>query len=212
MNYSISKRIVVMALLMILLISSVAFVSPVSAQDQFCRAWSVVLQAGPNGVSGYSLIGNLHTGEIYGYRTYSVAPDATKSVDLYAFVPVGVEDYGLLAGTKGAWISSSWTFKVVDNSRCSGAGPGPDMVPLPEGSAMGTFVTDTPLYYAPRMDAATDAVMKAGQSLWVTGVSADGAFYQVVLSGEFLWVPVNTMSPTYTAPWNGAPLPSIVAQ
>jgi len=89
--------------------------------------------------------------------------------------------------------------------------PGVDMVALPEGSAVGTFLFATPLYYAPASGAVTNVVIEAGKSLWVTGLSKDGLFYQVVLSGQFLWVPVEALAPTNSAPWNGVPLPSKTA-
>lgn len=98
---------------------------------------------------------------------------------------------------------------VVSNTAVTTTGgTGPDMVALPDGSVVGTFTTTTELYYAPNTDAATDTVMEIGKSLWVTGMDASGQFYQVVLSGKFLWVPVGTIGPTYDDVWNGAPLPT----
>ena len=86
--------------------------------------------------------------------------------------------------------------------------PGPDMVEIPGGSAVGTFVVDTPLYWAPQADAVTTHVITAGQSLWVTGMDASGQYQQVILSGNFLWVPAGTVSSTYDDTWGGSPLPA----
>ncbi len=93
---------------------------------------------------------------------------------------------------------------------CGSSLAGSDMVTLPAGSVVGTFVATTPLYYLPAADALSDSVMTVGQSLWVTGLSADGLFYQVILSGQFLWAPVETMGPNYDDVWNGTPLPTQV--
>jgi hypothetical protein len=88
--------------------------------------------------------------------------------------------------------------------------PGPDMIDLPEWAVVGTFTQMTPLYYDPAQGATSDSTMDSGQSLWVLGLDDTGAFYQVVLSGQYLWVPVGTIGPTYSAPWNGYPLPTEV--
>ena len=77
---------------------------------------------------------------------------------------------------------------------------------------VGAFVSDTPLYFAPRLDAVTGKSIQAGKTLWVTGLSADRAFYQVVLAGDYLWVPAATVGPNYDAVWNGTPLPTTVIQ
>jgi hypothetical protein len=88
--------------------------------------------------------------------------------------------------------------------------PGPDMVNLPAWAVVGTFTQMTPLYYDPAPGATSDSMMDSGQSLWVLGLDETGAFYQVVLSGQYLWVPVGTIGPTYSEPWNGHPLPTEV--
>jgi len=86
--------------------------------------------------------------------------------------------------------------------------PGPDLVPIPTAAVVGAFVVNTPIYWAPRADAATTTVMVAGKTAWVYGVDASGAYYKVMLSGKFFWVPVSTMGPNYDAVWQGRPLPT----
>jgi hypothetical protein len=108
------------------------------------------------------------------------------------------------------------TISNADNYVEGGAGgasggssrPGPDIVSMPSWSVMGTFVTTTPLYFAPNDNAASRYVIEAGKSLWVTGRSPDGQFYQVVLSGRFLWVPVGTLGTTFDHVWHGQALPT----
>jgi hypothetical protein len=88
--------------------------------------------------------------------------------------------------------------------------PGPDMINLPAWAVVGTFTQTTLLYYDPAQGATSDSTMDVGQSLWVLGLDETGAFYEVVLSGQYLWVPVGTIGPTYSDPWNGRPLPTEV--
>ncbi len=88
--------------------------------------------------------------------------------------------------------------------------PGPDMVPIPAGSVVGKFVTTTTLYYAPDFAAVTypPAVMDAGKTLWVIGTDKSVQFYQVLLSGTFYWVPVETVGPNDDSLWRNTPLPT----
>ena len=89
--------------------------------------------------------------------------------------------------------------------------PGPDQVPIPEGSVVGAFVATTPIYFAPEADAVVPSiVMEAGKTAWVYGVDASGQYYRVMLAGKLFWVPVSTMGPNYDAVWNGTPLPTTV--
>ncbi len=89
-------------------------------------------------------------------------------------------------------------------------GAGPDMVPIPPGSVVGEVKVDTPLYFAPRADALTGATLSAGKTIWVLGKDASGQYYQVLLSGNYLWVPANTLGPNDDEVWHGMPLPTTV--
>ena len=90
--------------------------------------------------------------------------------------------------------------------------PGPDMVLIPDDAVMGTFTADTALHFQPDASAVTPYTMDVGQSLWVFGLDSSGAFYQVLLSGKTYWVPVSSIGPTYSPPWNGTSLPSGMVQ
>jgi hypothetical protein len=103
------------------------------------------------------------------------------------------------------------TGNIIFNGAPGGAA-GSDMVPIPEGSVVGTFTTFTALHYAPADDAATSYSMGPGQSLWVFGLDASGEFYQVLLSGQTYWVPRENVGPTFLPPWNGTPLPTTVVE
>jgi hypothetical protein len=89
---------------------------------------------------------------------------------------------------------------------------GRDLIPLPEGSVVGSFTQTTAAYFEPRTDAASDVVFEVGKTAWVLGVDASGQFYKIAWSGDYLWVPVNTMGPNYDDVWNGTPLPSNVVE
>jgi hypothetical protein len=88
--------------------------------------------------------------------------------------------------------------------------PGPDMVALPSGSVVGSFVTTTPAYFAPSANAVTPITIAAGKTLWVLGVDSSGDFYKVVMAGRYFWVPVDTMGPNFDNVWQGRPLPTNV--
>jgi hypothetical protein len=113
---------------------------------------------------------------------------------------------------KGVFTAGRWTCTAVHSEPSAAPRPGPDMIAIPSGAVVGTFLADTPLYYAPDLSSVTTTTMKAGKTLWVFGVNADATFYQVVLSGQKLWVPVKVLGPTAAAPWNGWPLPTTVVQ
>jgi hypothetical protein len=86
--------------------------------------------------------------------------------------------------------------------------PGPDMVMIPDTAVVGAVVSTTPIYFAPRPGATSVTVLEAGKTIWVFGVDASGDFYKVMLSGQFFWVPVETMGPNNDAVWQGRPLPT----
>jgi hypothetical protein len=90
--------------------------------------------------------------------------------------------------------------------------PGPDMVPISDAAVVGSFVTTTPIYYAPDDVAVTGTVMEGGKTAWVYGVDESGQFYKVMLSGRFFWVPVETMGPNFDDVWQGHPLPTEVVE
>jgi hypothetical protein len=96
------------------------------------------------------------------------------------------------------------------SSSSSPAVPGPDMVALPSGSVVGSFVTTTPAYFAPSTNAVTTITIEAGKTLWVLGVDSSGDFYKVVMAGRYFWVPVDTMGPNFDNVWQGRPLPTNV--
>ncbi len=206
-------------LLIIALLAISASVSAVSASN---TPQSPNLLAGLDVGTAYCVGNDLHvdlTVTINNnlYRVNGTGPNLPSSTIAYpgtgTFMIAGPGEWSGLyleySSDGGSSWSTSYRLVTPDTISCSKVqGPGPDMVPIPPGSAMGTFLVDTPLYWAPEADAVTEYVMKAGQSLWVTGTDASGQFSQVILSGYFLWVPVSSVGPTYDETWGGYPLPA----
>ncbi len=88
--------------------------------------------------------------------------------------------------------------------------PGEDMVDISPEAVVGTFLVDTPVYYAPKADAVTTTVMEAGKTVWVYGVDSSKQYYRAMIAGHFFWVPVNTLGTNPDEVWNNTPLPQVV--
>lgn len=78
---------------------------------------------------------------------------------------------------------------------------------IPAGSVVGEAPLGAQIFYAPGQ--ATNLTLNPG-TYWVVGQDTSGEFYKIVLSCQFIWVPVASMQPSYQAPQNGAPLPTRV--
>jgi hypothetical protein len=182
------------------------------AKGPVCYAWSVTFLAGPSGAKVYSQIGDYTTGEVLAFASGHLDPGETRTVSLHALVPSGKPFAS--ASITGGYINDFPENGEVAEAKCAPPPPppGPDMVPIPDDAVMGTFTADTALYFQPDVNAATAYTMGTGQSLWVYGLDSSGAFYQVLLSGDTYWVPVSSIGPTNSPPWNGTPLPSGVVQ
>ncbi len=66
--------------------------------------------------------------------------------------------------------------------------PEPVCLAIPEGSVVGDLPFSTQAYYEPG-NVAPGVVLNPG-TYWVLGVDESGAYYKIVLSCEYLWVPV----------------------
>ncbi len=78
---------------------------------------------------------------------------------------------------------------------------------LPEGSVVGDMPQGAQAFYAPGK--ATNFSINPG-TYWVLGQDESGQYYKILLACQYLWVPVDTMQPSYQAPWTGQPLPTRV--
>jgi len=89
---------------------------------------------------------------------------------------------------------------------------GEDDVEIPSQAAVGQILSDTPVYSAPQMDAASTTVLTAGKTIWIYGLDESGQFYRGMMAGRFFWVPAKLVGPNYDAVWNGRPLPTDVVR
>jgi hypothetical protein len=87
--------------------------------------------------------------------------------------------------------------------------PGCDQfMPISAASVVGTFVLDAPLYWAPGELVAPYTTVPAGNTAWVLGTDATGAYYNIVWACDVLYVPRGTMGPNFDAVWGGRALPT----
>ncbi|MCL4238809.1 MAG: hypothetical protein KJ047_11245 [Anaerolineae bacterium] len=85
-------------------------------------------------------------------------------------------------------------------------------MPITASSVVGTFVLDTPLYWAPGELVQPYTTVPAGKTAWVLGMDATGAYYKIVWVCDVLYVPRGTMGPNFDAVWGGRALPTTNAK
>jgi hypothetical protein len=76
-------------------------------------------------------------------------------------------------------------------------------------AVVGSLPFETQAYWAAGK-VANGVTVSAG-TYWVNGVETaeDGSeYYEIIVSCQLLYVPVDTMQPSYEAPWNGEALPT----
>ena len=115
-------------------------------------------------------------------------------------------------------VVGKWVFSKMDNFSVDGVAPCAPPTPapaptcgldMPDGSVVGSLPNDQRAFWAPGQ-ISPDVTINAG-TYWVTGVgtAANGAkFYRIIVACQYLYVPVDTMQPSYQPPWNGQPLPT----
>ena len=81
---------------------------------------------------------------------------------------------------------------------------------ITNNAVVGTFTNSADLYYAPGDIIAPQTTIPVGQSAWVLGVDESSAYYKIIWSCDYLWVPVSTMGPNFDETWGGMPLPATV--
>jgi hypothetical protein len=80
---------------------------------------------------------------------------------------------------------------------------------MPVGSVVGNLPFNTQADYAAGLVA--DGVIINAGTYWVTGIAkaSDSApFYRIIVACQYLYVPVDSMQPSFEAPWNGEALPT----
>ncbi len=98
---------------------------------------------------------------------------------------------------------------------CDGGGfqvygvPGCDQfLPISASSVVGSFVADTPLYWAPGELTNPLITIPAGKTAWVLGTDASRQYYKIIWACSQVYVPVGSMGPNFDAVWNGRALPT----
>ncbi|PJF43426.1 MAG: hypothetical protein CUN50_00445 [Candidatus Thermofonsia Clade 1 bacterium] len=147
-------------------------------------------------------------GELLGTGTVSFAATVTTPVTFNQSVTVAVKPYG----------GPVW-------ARVIGVGSDSDIGPLKvfcgqqlgcfdlRGAGQGLLTRPTPLYWAPRPDAASTVVLDTqpdAKTYWVLGVDATRRFYKIIIACNTYWVPVDVLVPNPDNVWRGAPLPTNV--
>ncbi len=77
---------------------------------------------------------------------------------------------------------------------------------LTANAVVGQMASATQAYWAPGK-ISPDVVINAG-TYWVLGTDSSGQYYKILLACQYLWVPVDSMQPSFQLPWNGQPLPT----
>ncbi len=147
--------------------------------------------------------------------TYDVAPNGTyaqsyfKTIDTtapfhLAAHHVVVED----PPTSGSWTVTT-SISLADQSNCATAASVCDI--SLDGHVVGNLPFETRAYYAPGKITVPPVIVNAG-NYWVLDRVADDTgqeYYEIVIACAKLYVPVETMTPSYDGPWNGEPLPAL---
>jgi len=83
-------------------------------------------------------------------------------------------------------------------------------LPLTDVAVVGSMPLDTQAFYAPGQgQEAAGVVINAG-TYWVLGQDESHKFYKILLACQYLWVPTNSMQPSFQSPWQGQALPTEV--
>lgn len=98
--------------------------------------------------------------------------------------------------------------QVIGTGTCAGLpSVGPScLLALPSGAVVGDMPFSTQAYWAPG-ETSPGVIINAG-TYHVIGVDATGGYYKIMLGCAFLWVPIDSMQPSFQAPQNGAALPT----
>ncbi len=97
--------------------------------------------------------------------------------------------------------------QILATGNCAGLPTfGNTCLPLTANAVVGDMPFATQADWAPGKTA-PGVVINPG-TYPVLGADASGKYYKILLSCQYLWVPVESMQPSFQAPQNGAPLPT----
>ena len=97
---------------------------------------------------------------------------------------------------------------VIGTGSCAGLATFGSCIALTADAVVGDMPFATQADWAPGKEA-NGVVVNPG-TYWVLGVDETGQYYEIVLSCQYLWVPVSSMQPSFQPPQNGQPLPTSV--
>lgn len=105
---------------------------------------------------------------------------------------------------------------IEEEVNCTVQAPLPVTVGVPCGPALtgvgqGLLVRPTPLYWAPRQNAASTIILDTvpnAKTYWVLGMDSTRSFYKIVIACKTYWVPADTLVPNPDNVWRSAPLPT----
>ena len=179
----------------------------------------------PTPGSGLPLILELYEGEtviirasnpdIPGGSIVGMAQGALSGITFFPPTPVPgtitytspVSQYSFITWVVQGGIPVDWTVSCQGLAGCDA------QMPHTPDAAVGRFVTDAPLYWAPGKRIAPSQSIPAGKTAWVLGKDASGDYYQIIWVCDLLWVPVGTMGPDVGDPlWQNTPLPTGVVE
>ncbi len=117
----------------------------------------------------------------------------------------GLNGYTLPAAVVDNCAQSSGAYSGEPAATVQAAADSP--CPIPSGSVVGDLPFATPAYWAPGKLTSPVVTVNPG-TYWVVGTDSTGDYYQIYLSCQLMWVPVDSMQPTFQSPWNGQALPT----
>ncbi|MBI5959457.1 MAG: hypothetical protein HY866_12025 [Chloroflexi bacterium] len=140
-----------------------------------------------------------------------------KLLGIVVIVVTAVVAVFALTGIPYGHFSWSGLVAAQDDSAYEGAAEPGCQVDIPDGSVVGSFLSDTQLFWAPDAESASieyniGATPALPKTAWVIGQDASESFYKIVWVCQYLWVPVSTMGPNYDAVWQGTPLPTRIVK
>lgn len=126
----------------------------------------------------------------------------------YSTPPVSNPIHVVFSSDAGNGLSQQVLWSMYGNVPCLPAVDLDTCIAIPSGSVVGDLPFQTQAFYSPGK-LAPDVFLNPG-TYWVIGQDEAHEYYEIVLACQYLWVPVNSMQPSYQAPQNGAPLPTRV--
>jgi len=139
-----------------------------------------------------------------------------KILGIVFVVAVMVAAFALTGIPYGHFNWSNIVAAQDNNSSYNGPTKPGCQIDIPNGSVVGSFLSDTPFYWSPNVEESSTVYRvgagEAPKTAWVIGQDASQSFYKIVWACQYLWVPKATMGPNYDTVWEGTPLPTRIVE